>query len=88
MKYNVKRKSMRRICAERGVSYTAWVNRVYVLGMDREEAMTKPVRNKEFVQKRINWVKSLKRQGFSTKEIAQKVQLTPVRVCQILRLGK
>ena len=88
MKYHVKRKSMRQICLERGVSYTAWVNRVYVLGMDREEAMTKPVRNKEFVQKRINWVKSLKKQGLTTKDIAKKVGLTTVRVCQILKWGK
>ncbi len=85
MKYNVKRKNARTICQERGINYGTWVYRVYTLGMDKEEAIKKPVRTAEVVKNRKSWVRYYKKLGMNTKEIAHEVGITPVRVCQILR---
>ena len=85
MKYNVKRKNAKTICQERGINYGTWVHRVYSQGMDKQEAMEKPVRTAEFVKERKERVKFLNECGFKTVDIAQTVGLSTVRISQILR---
>lgn len=87
MKYNVKRKNARTICKERGINYGTWVHRVYVLGMDRMEALNKPVRTKEVVAKRREEVLKLHKRGLNVVNIANRVGITSVRVSQIIKRG-
>lgn len=82
-----KRKNMKQICQEYGITYGTWVYRVYTLGMDRMEALNKPVRTKEVVAKRREEVLRLNKKGLNRVNIANRVGLTPVRVSQIIKRG-
>lgn len=85
MKYNVKRKNMKQICQDYGITYGTWVYRVYTLGMDRMEALNKPVRTKEVVAKRREEVLKFHKRGLNVVNISNRVGLTPVRVSQIIK---
>lgn len=66
-----------------GCTWGAFCYRVYVLGWDYEKALTTPIRSADVVKKRAEMVLKLDKEGFTTRQIANELGITPCRVCQI-----
>ena len=82
----LKRETLHQKVERYGCTWSSFAYRFYLLGWDLEKALTTPVHTKEFVQKRAETVLKLDKEGFTTRQIANELGITPCRVSQIKKI--